>query len=961
MSAAIDRDTLLGFLEEARGYLPAVRDGLCRFQASPGTPEVLDEAQRGTHTIKGAAALVGLGGLSHIAYQLEAVIERVQFGLLAPSPEVFAALEVGVRAVEVYLDGVGADSLDEGRVVTAANDALGVLCGQAVMPSLLPTPATFATPDDVFNTPPPFAPADETVPDGELLAPSFPTEAHPPTAFVVPPPPRIPAPPVDLPDAAAELLDVFRVEADEHLRAMSGLLVAARKDPTDRERWQQVRRSAHTLKGSAALVGLKDVTALSHRMEDLLDQYYDGERVATPDEVDLLLAATDAIDDVIQNRPNATGFAPLFERLDAALAVSPPDAAAAEVVVPPTAPTPATPEPKKGAAVRAVEASVRVPISKLDELGKLIGELVIARTAFEQRSADFARLLHEMEPSTGRLRKASAKLEVGFEATALAGGRAGSGRSADGFDDLEFDRYTEFHLISRDLAEATADVQTLGGELGHLRGDLDGLLTRQARITGEVEDRLMRLRMVPLGTTASKLQRTVRTAAQQTGKKAELVIDGEHTGLDKTVLDAMADPLLHLLRNAVDHGLETPEVRVALGKAPHGTIRLKAGHDGGSVVLEVSDDGRGIEPAAVRAKAVGRGLLTADDADRAADEDLFNLLFAPGFSTRDEVSELSGRGVGLDVVRTKVEGLKGTVTVQSQPGQGTTFVVRLPMTLAVTRALLVTSHGQTFAIPQDAVEHIRRLEDADLEKIGREPLLRIGGHVYPVVRLANALRLPPSADEPVRRPPVLLVKSGDRRAALVVDTLLGGREVVVKGLGSHLKRVPGVSGSTLTGDGRVVLILNPAELIRTTPTRHAAPVRPQATAARGRTTLTVLIVDDSPSVRRVLTRLVERCGWTPVSAKDGVDALEILRRGPLPDVVLSDIEMPRMDGYELLGSVRGTPALCSLPVVVITSRATDKHRKKAMDLGASAYLVKPYQDDSLADVIRQLTHSGRAG
>lgn len=955
MSSAIDRDTLFGFLEEARGYLPAVRDGLAGFRDSPGTPTLLDEVQRGSHTIKGAAALVGLTGLSHIAYQLEAVVERLQFGLLAPSPEVFAALDEGVRAVELYLNGVEANSLDEERVVGVANAALGLLCGQAVMPPLVPSPAIFASPDDVFITPPPFDVADETVPDGDFPLPDFAALIAPPSVLTTPPP-LIPA---ELPDAAAELIEVFRVEAEEHLRSMSGLLVAARKEPADRDRWQQVRRSAHTLKGSAALVGLKEVTALAHRMEDLLDLYFEGERVATPDEVDLLLAATDAIEDVVNGRPSQTGFTSLFERLDAALALSQADKPTAEIVSPNAPPAEPTAPASPVVPARAVEASVRVPISKLDELGKLIGELVIARTSFEQRSADFARLLNEMEPSTTRLRKSSAKLEVGFEAAALAGGKAG--RAVEGFDDLELDRYTEFHLISRDLAEATADVQTLGGELGHLRSDLDGLLTRQARLTSEVEDRLMRLRMVPLGTTVSKLQRTVRTAAQQTGKRAELVVEGEHTGLDKTVLDAMADPLLHLLRNAVDHGLETPEVRAALGKSPHGTIRLRAGHEGGSVVLEIADDGRGIDPSAVRTTAVARGLLSPDEADRTPEDELFALLFTPGFSTRTEVSELSGRGVGLDVVRMKVEGLKGTVAVQSRPGYGTTFIVRLPMTLAVTRALLVRANGQTFAIPQDAVEHIRRLEESDLEKIGREPLLRIGGQVYPVVRLSQILRLPAGTDEPTARPPVLLVKAGDRQAAVVVDTLLGGREVVVKGLGSHLKRVPGVSGSTLTGDGRVVLILNPVELIRPTTTRTVSPTTTAAAPTAHARGVSVLIVDDSPSVRRVLTRLVERNGWTAITAKDGADALEILRRGPLPDVVLSDLEMPRMDGYELLGSVRSTAGLSALPVVVITSRATDKHRKKAMDLGASAYLVKPYQDDSLVDVVRQLTRGGRGG
>jgi chemosensory pili system protein ChpA (sensor histidine kinase/response regulator) len=980
MSRTVDPEILLGFLEEASGYLPAVRAGLAALWANPADLAAAEEAHRCVHTIKGAAAMVGLGGLSHIGFHLEQAFDDITQGKLPPDPAVLDALDGGVKAIEAYIEGTLGENLNEEPLVTDAVRTLQTLRGLPADESAATGAALggkewvapfgdLPTPDDTLAdlAPPGFGNLQETVDDlAGLPIPNFlsPPAAGPKAADIPP-----------------ELLEVFKLEADDHLRVLTTLLPATKKNPADREQWQEVRRAAHTLKGTAAMVGFADVTTLAHRMEDLLDLYFEGKRVATADEIDVLLGSTDAIEDTINGRP--TAFAPLFAKLDAALAATPS-----------TDEQPAPPEPElpqeiedepaekaepKAERVEKAEAFVRVPIERLNDITKLVSELVIARSAFETRMGEFQRLLNELNPSTDRLRRASTKLETGFEASALGGGKLAlpgsqpaalggdtTGAGGDGFDDLEFDRYTEFHLVSRELAETTNDIQTLGGELGHVHGDFDGFLTRQARLSSELEDKLMRLRMVPLSTHTSKLQRTVRNAAQQTGKKAELVLDGERTGLDKSVLEAMADPLLHLLRNAVDHGLETPEVRKALGKPAAGTIKLSAVHEGSQVVLRIADDGRGIDADAVRATAVARGLVAASDVDELPLDDVYAFLFAPGFSTKDKVSELSGRGVGLDVVKSKVEALKGTVSIASKVGQGTTFTIRLPMTLAVTRALMVTANRQTFAVPLDAVEQILRFEESDVQKIGRDPVLKVGDVTYPVAHLGRVLNLKTSPDEGVSRPPVLLIKAGEKRLALVVEQLLGGREIVIKNLGSHLKRVPAVSGATLLGDGSVVLILNPPELMRAAAAAVAAATHsitmsqlfPRPAAPRARAATRVLLVDDSPSVRRVLTNLVERQGWTAIAAKDGIEAMEILQRGQgLPDVVLSDIEMPRMDGYELLGTIRAQAGLKQLPVVVITSRAAEKHRRKAMDLGASAYVTKPYQDESLIDVIRHLSRS----
>ena len=898
-----DAEILAGFLTEAAGYLPALRAGLAALRADPADPadpSLLEEAHRHAHTIAGAAPMVGLPELGEIAHRLEAGLEEFMGGRLAPGAAAFDGLDAALDAAEAQLSEARAADADE----SAGDEGL----------------------------PPPEFPDLDDAPDFAQLAPR-------------PEPMPEPVPADDAP--TNELLEVFRLEADDHLRVLTGVLsrARARTEAVGGDEWREVRRSVHTLKGAAAMVGFAGVTALAHRMEDLLDSYHDGGRAPSPAEVERLLAATDAIEDAVSGRPTQLGML-----LDGFAAPAPVVRDASEA---PRA-VPVTPARRELAG-----ATVRVPLDRLADIVKLVGELVISRSTFEQRLGDFRRLLGELGPTASRLQRVSGKFETTQESGGPAGSRptAATDSGAGGFDALEFDRYTEFHALTRELAEAAGDVQTVGGELGQLLGDFGGHLTRQARLEGDLEDKLTRLRMVPLSTAAGRLQRTVRDAARQCGKRADLELVGEATGLDKAVLEALHGPLTHLLRNAVDHGLESPEVRTALGKPAAGRLTLAARHEGSRVVLTIADDGRGIDPERVRAAAaLGRGGFDPAAAAALPPAELFDLLFLPGFTTKAEVSELSGRGVGLDAVRSVVEGLKGTVEVASELGRGTTFTIRLPMTMAVLRALLVRANRQTFAIPLEAVERVLRADPESVQVVAGNSVYRADGRTYPMAPLAHLLKLRTSADEPPARPPVVLLKAGDRHLAVVVDELLGGREVVVKDLGSHVRRAPGVSGATLLGDGSVVLILNPAEFARRAPgapPRLAPPV--EAAAAPARRALTVLVVDDSPSVRRVLTNLVERNGWTAAVAKDGLEAVELLQRGDArPDVVLSDIEMPRMDGYELLGTIRSQPELRGLPVVMITSRSGDKHRQRAVDLGASAYVTKPYLDASLVELIGHL-------
>ena len=624
---------------------------------------------------------------------------------------------------------------------------------------------------------------------------------------------------------------------------------------------------------------------------------------------------------------------------------------------------------------------LRVPLERIDDLVRLVSELVINRTAFEQRMADFVRLVEDLKGSSSRLRSTSVELQNEYEAKAHRTGRreafnshastpgdgrfalANSSTTGDGrfasfdFDALEFDRYTDFHLLTRALAESTGDVGTLSSELANLVGDFDALLNRQSRLSRAIQDRLMRTRMVALNSLASRLDRTVRATAESLGKKAVLEFRGESTELDKTVLEEMIDPLLHLLRNCVDHGVEGPEERRRAGKTEAGRIFIHAFYQGTQVVIQVGDDGRGIDLDSLRSAAVRNGFMQQGEAAEAETDALHQLLFAPGFSTAGEVSEISGRGVGLDIVRSRVAKLKGTIAVDSSPGRGTTFSIRLPMTLAIVRSLLVSAHGKTFAIPIQAVAQIVRVERSAVGRVAEGRVIFHGGKVFSLFQLGKTLGVPPVKDEEPAVMPVLITYSGTREVAVQVDKIEAAREIVVKTLGSHLRRVHGMIGATLLGDGTVVPILNLPELYAKVRTETVGPTAPRTPASPSKPAgLQVMIVDDSVSVRRVVSTMIKSQGWTPIQAKDGLDGLEQLQKSSTaPDAILLDVEMPRMSGYELLAALRSQEKFRLVPIIMVTSRAGDKHRRKAMELGANEYTVKPFLEDALVALLRKLT------
>ncbi len=766
-------------------------------------------------------------------------------------------------------------------------------------------------------------------------------------------PPVRPQPAPEL-DIDPELVEGFLLEAEEHFGRIEQHLRGLDRSPDRAVALGEIRRSVHTLKGSAGMVGFPEISQLSHRMEDLLDSLVERGQTYDADVHDLLITTYDVLVDLagvgtgaVENRAEALEI--LYSAYNELV---PPRAEDHEMFEVATrghpggeAPLPEQVDPNK---------YVRVPLDRLRELVRLVGELLVNRSTFERSYARFQHETSEVNLVLKRLRRLSQRLDTDYATPALLKPsilRSGHEMNARGeFDPLELDRYTEFHLLARDLNETASDIGAAGHQLGGLLGDFDGYLTRLGRLTTELQDKLLALSMVPFQTQASRLHRTVRITGGKEGKPAELTIEGANVEFDKQVLEQICGPLEHLLRNAVSHGIEDADQRLALGKPETGNVLLRIAREGTEIVLRLSDDGAGIDSGRVREAAVRHGFMTAEQAAQAGQMALYAMLFEPGFTTAREVTDVSGRGIGLDVLRSTIESLSGSMSVDSTVGQGTNFTIRLPLSMAITKVLLVEAQGAVFGVPLAPVQRITRVEMSELRRLGDTWTLTDGKDPLRLLELGSELGLCPAPkEEDLNHRPVLVLRRGEQRYALMVDRIVEARDVVLKPLGKLTRKIPGIAASTLLGDGSVVLVLEPAELGAAV--SGANPQRRLTPAPRR--PLEVLIVDDSLSVRRVMANLFRGEGWQPREAKDGVEALEWLGRATdLPDVVLMDVEMPRMDGFELLASLRAHDNYRHLPVIMVTSRSGDKHRQKAIGLGVNDYLVKPFIEDALLELVR---------
>ena len=778
---------------------------------------------------------------------------------------------------------------------------------------------------------------------------------------------------LDMDGLDAELVDIFVEEGGDLLDHSDGLLAQLRDAPEDREAMVGLQRDLHTLKGGARMAGIMAVGELGHSMETLLEAVVAQRAELGRDGVPLLERGFDRLHGMITRvaARRAVGLpVGLIDELNARAEA--PIAAVAEAVddgltfVPAPAPKIelkplSAPIVQEGfgddddIGIRAPQEQVRIRADLLDRLVNYAGEVAIYRSRLEQQLSAFRGTAQEMEQTNIRLRDQLRRLDSETEAQIIARYQREGAAGNETFDPLELDRFSTLQQLSRALGESAADLQALHGSMEDLTRQYETLLLQQSRVSSDLQEGLMRTRMVPFEGLVPRLRRVIRQATGETGKLAQLKLDGAQGELDRSVLERMTAPLEHMLRNAIAHGLETPDARRKAGKGEEGSIRVAVRREGSEVVLQVGDDGGGLDRAAIRARAVERGLIKPDAI--LSDGDLDVLILEPGFSTAETVSRLAGRGVGMDVVASEVRQLGGSLDIASRPGEGTTFTLRLPQTLAVTQAVFVKIGDTEYAVPIASVRGVGRISREDMAK--PDAVYRYGGEDYALHDLGGLVGTVSAKAEGQLQVPLLLVRSGDLRAAVAIDQVVGNREIVVKAGGPQLASVPGIFGATIMGDGRVVVILDIAPLVR----RFAAMPRdavPVEQVVEQRRVPLVMVVDDSITMRKVTGRVLERHNFEVATAKDGIDALERMA-DVIPDLMLLDIEMPRMDGYELATAMKADPRMRDVPIIMITSRTGDKHRQRAMDLGVERYLGKPYQEVELMRNVFELLKLERAG
>jgi chemosensory pili system protein ChpA (sensor histidine kinase/response regulator) len=606
----------------------------------------------------------------------------------------------------------------------------------------------------------------------------------------------------------------------------------------------------------------------------------------------------------------------------------------------------------------ATQSAVRVRAPLLDRLVNQAGEVSITRSRIESGVGQIKGSLSDLTENLERLRGQLRDIELQGEVQMTSRLEAAKAASQS-FDPLEFDRFTRFQELTRMMAESVNDVATVQRTLQRSLETTEDELVAQARLTRDLQDDLLRTRMVEFEGLSDRLYRVVRLAAKETGKQVRLDIVGGSIEIDRGVLDRMTGAFEHLLRNCVSHGIEPPEARKAAGKDPTGTIVVSLSHEGNEVGVEFRDDGGGLDLARIRTK--GESMKLLEPGVEHSDAELANLIFTAGFSTVDTVTELAGRGVGMDVVRSDVIAMGGRIETATAAGQGTSFKLVLPLTTAVTQVVMLRCGDSTVAVPSTLVEIVRRATPAEIEASYASGSYEFGGTTLPFFWLGALLQLGSRPGEGQgRMRTVVVVRSAQQRIAVHVDEVLGNQEVVVKNLGPQLSRLPGLAGMTLLASGAVALIYNPVALAtlygdaaraQLAPRADgAAPALPSEAGASAAVAPLVLVVDDSLTVRRVTQRLLVREGYRVTLAKDGLDALERLAE-EIPQVVLSDIEMPRMDGFDLVRNIRSDARWRDLPVIMITSRIAQKHRDHATELGVDHYLGKPYSEEDLLALI----------
>ncbi|WOD11120.1 Hpt domain-containing protein [Pseudomonas sp. NyZ704] len=925
--AVTDAELVEIFLEEAQEIIDSASASLHQWIADPGNSLAVESLQRDLHTLKGGARMAEIPPVGDLAHELEFLYEGLADQRYQPSDGLNDLLHACHDSLAEMVEGVVA-----GRIISDGSGLIAAIKGFRARPDLPPQMPGQA----------PIAAATDAAAESELR------------------PGEQSAEPSDDP-----LLAMFLEEAVELLTPCQELLL---QRDNDQKAGADLIHRVQTLKGSARMAGQTALAEQARELEAALQM--DG----MPSEAlhDGLLALMTALEGL----SGGVDLGPADWSMPALPVASQP------VVAPEPAQTQADLAPRQTlaqvkailqSAMQASEAgddnqnrvsgqeTVKVSAKLLEELVNLAGETSIFRGRIEQQVSDLGNTLHDVDATIERVRDQLRRLDMETQAQILSRHQEEIEQGGyEEFDPLEMDRYSQLQQLSRSLFESASDLLDLKETMATKSRDAETLLLQQARVNTELQEGLMRTRMVPFDRLLPRMRRVVRQVAGELGKQVVLDIGNAEGEMDRSVLERMIGPLEHMLRNAVDHGIELPDVRAAKGKQEEGRIRIDLHREGGEIVLQLADDGAGINLDAVKRKAIERGLMDADA--ELTDQEILQFILEAGFSTADKITQISGRGVGMDVVNAEVKQLGGSMSLDTEPGKGSVFTIRLPFTVSVNRALMVYSGDDLYAIPLNTIEGIVRVSGYELEAYYAPdaPPFEYAGKRYDLRYLGNLLVTgqQPRLSGHTLPLPVILVRGAEHTVAVQVDALAGSREIVVKGLGKQFAVVPGIAGATILGDGRVVVILDLLAVIRAqlalqSQQRLAAERAHAITEKEDERSTLVMVVDDSITVRKVTSRLLERHGMEVITAKDGIEAIARLQ-DVHPDIMLLDIEMPRMDGFEVATLVRHDERLADLPIIMITSRTGEKHRERARTIGVNDYLGKPYQEAQLLEAIGKL-------
>ncbi len=918
---AFDKSKFIArFAEEAQEHISKLNDGLVHLESNPGDTDTLNQIFRSAHTIKGSSKILNLKEINEVSHNLEDSLDALRDQRIQQTAELFDLLFKAVDMVSDFVNKVQAGetvSADVSEICSALEKASKGGSGKDAPAKATPPP------------PPP------------------------------PPPPQEPKPKIQTEPSGinkSKFVNRFCEEAREHIGKLNDGLVHLESNPGDMDTLNQIFRSAHTIKGSSKILNLKEINEVSHKLEDTLDGLRESKLKQSNKLFDIIFRAVDMIADFVERVQEGSAietditeicealglasqgkeFVPLApkpaqvesepesktepveepeeeekddESEDVPTLTFPPKEAVAKQ---PAGPTPSKPKPTE---------TVRISTDKLDETVKLMGEIVSNHIRMKQNLVDIDEL--------GRISKKY--LEVAEKVEEILG-ENGNGTAGEVMD---YARSMHNHI--RQLSANSKDV-----------------LNFQTLLTDELREKVLKMRMLPLSMALDAFPRLVRDLAASCNKRVKFLVEGAETELDKKIIEKIGDPLLHMIRNSIDHGIESPEERVQKGKPEMGTLRLTAGYEGGSVLIQLKDDGAGIPVEKIKEKALKKKIYDEETLNRMPQSEIINLIFKPGFSTSAIITDVSGRGVGMDVVRDNiVMQLKGAIQVVTEEGTGTQFFIRLPLTLAVMRILLVTVSGFKFAIPLNMVNEIVRIQKSEIIEVVNKRAISLRDQIIPLGNLDELLKVPVTDKTESDEILIVMVSMGNESLGLIVDSIISEEDMEIKSLPTHMKNNEMVSGVTLSGKNEIVLVLHVPKLFSLAKeiqgTKKEAEVKEvEQQSAR------ILVVDDSLSTREIEKNILESYGYQVDVASDGIEGLE-KAKARIYDMIITDIEMPRMDGFSLTENLRNETQYEHTPIIIVSSREKEEDKRRGMQVGADAYIIKGSFDQSnLLDTIQSL-------